>query len=113
LSDSNPEILNKKLILSKKHFNQPILLFYEKHKIINNKKIVEYYTNDILENYFETTIYNQFKITKGYSKDRVLFSIEKIEYDVNREPIYAKSWIRINDGTILYTKQIGDDVFRY
>tara|TARA_Y100000815_G_C13326686_1_gene494433 strand:- start:990 stop:1400 length:411 start_codon:yes stop_codon:yes gene_type:complete len=105
LKDLNPEIKNKKLIFSHKHFNQSIILFYEKHKTLKNKKIIEYYTNSVLESYFVTIQTNKFKVTKGYSNKGILFSIEKISYNSKKQINFVENWIRNLDGTITTSKE--------
>ena len=46
LEDDDPEIKNKHLCISKNTFIIPVILFYERHRTIGNKKIIEYYEND-------------------------------------------------------------------
>ena len=46
LEDDDPEIKNKHLCISKNIFIIPVILFYERHRTIGDKKIIEYYEND-------------------------------------------------------------------
>ena len=72
LDDDDPEIKNKCLCISKIHFKEPVILFYERHRIIGDKKIIEYYENDELSMYEEITIENAFRIVKVFSIDGYL-----------------------------------------
>lgn len=99
IQDSNPQIFNKKLIISKSHFKELVTLFHEKHFYQNDQKIIEYYTNNVLDSYFVTEKTIDYKITKGFSPDGKMFSREKIEFDNQGKPITEEQLIYNADGT--------------
>lgn len=68
LEDDDPLVKNKVLLISTYGFKTPVNLFYEKHFERNNLNVVEHYSNDQLNMYFETEnkgIDDTFE-TKGY-----------------------------------------------
>ena len=67
--DDDPEIKNKCLCISKIHFKAPVILFYERHRTIGNKKIIEFYENDEMSMYEEITIENAVRVVKVFSTD--------------------------------------------
>ena len=69
LDDDDPEIKNKCLCISKIHFKEPVILFYERHRTLGNKKIIEYYENDEMSMYEEITIENAVRVVKVFSTD--------------------------------------------
>lgn len=98
--DPNPQIKNKKFILNKGYSLLPCMLTYEKHFTRNDKKVVEYYTNDILDTYFETTRKGNMEIVEGFGAAGGLFTREKKHF---KDGKHIKSEIRIQnaDGTTL------------
>ena len=83
LEDYDPEIKNKQLCISKNTFIEPVILFYERHRTIGDKKIIEYYENDEISMYVEITSENGVKIDKGFSPDGYLIFEDKTFYDAN------------------------------
>lgn len=53
LSDKDPSIKNKKLILSTRHFKEFTTSFHERHLDREGLKIVDYYANNKLTSYTE------------------------------------------------------------
>jgi hypothetical protein len=99
LEDSNSQIVNKQLIISKTHFEDFATLFYEKHFYKNNIKTIEYYSQDEMDSYFEIEKTNEYKITKGFSPKGKMFSREKIEYNNKGKAITEEQLIYNADGT--------------
>jgi len=99
LKDSNPQIRNKKLIISKSHFKDFVTLFHERHFNQDDKKIVEYYSNNVMDSYFVTEKTTDCKITRGFSPDGKMFSREKIEFNNQGKPITEEQLIYNADGT--------------
>lgn len=99
LKDSNPQIRNKKLIVSKSHFKDFVSLFHERHFNKDDQKIIEYYSNNVLDSYFVTEKTTDYKITRGFSPDGKMFSQEKIEFDNQGKPITEEQLIYNADGT--------------
>lgn len=81
LTDTNPQIRNKKVIISTYEFKGLITFFYEKHFIRNRKNIREHYTNDELESYYEIEIIAGVEITKGYGANDLIFFTEVIDFN--------------------------------
>jgi hypothetical protein len=99
LEDKDPLIKNKMLIIATREFTVPILLVYEKHFNRNKKKVVEYYTNDTLETFFETEVTSDGTlIEKGYGSDGELFFYRKYSsydnYEINHD-----EWVLNIDGS--------------
>ena len=84
LTDINPQVKNKKIIISTYEFKDLITFFYEKHFIRNGKNIREHYTNNKLENYYEIERIEGIEITKGYGANDLLYFTEVVNY--NCEP---------------------------
>jgi len=99
LEDSNSQIVNKKLIISKTHFKDFATLFYEKHFFKNDKKIIEYYSNDEMESFFEIEKTSEYRISKGFSSKGKMFCKEKIEYNKQGKAITEEQLIYNADGT--------------
>ncbi len=106
LTDDDPHIVNKHLNLSKIHFIRPVILFYEKHRTIDNKLIVEYFCDDEMESYTETIASDHLRVIKCFSHDGVLYAEEKIEFDSRRKAISVENWIKNHNGTITSCKDI-------
>lgn len=99
LEDSNSQVLNKKLIISKTHFKDFVTLFYEKHFYQDDKKIIEYYSNNEMDSYFEIEKTADYRISKGFSPQGKMFSREKIEYNNQGKAITEEQLIYNADGT--------------
>ena len=99
LDDDDPEIKNKRLCISKIHFTEPVILFYERHRTIGDKKIVEYYENDQLWTYNETTIKNSLETVKGFDADGSLFYLDKTSFDADDNILCSVRWLEKEDGT--------------
>jgi hypothetical protein len=99
LTESNPQILNKKLIISKSHFKNFVTLFHERHFNKNGRKIIEYFSDNVLDFYFVTEKTMDYRITEGFSPDGKMFSREKIEFDNQGKPITEEQLIYNADGT--------------
>ena len=100
LKDEDPEIKNKCICVSRIHFKKPVNLFYERHKIIGNKKIIEFYENDEMHMYAEITTENSVKIDKGFSPDGYLIYEDKTFYDANGKEGRYEHWVASDDGTL-------------
>lgn len=99
LEDDDPLVKNNKIIIDTYgRFRAPVLLSYEKHFTRNGKKVVEYYTNEIMDTYFETEDFgNGIFIEKGYGSEGGLFYYRKY----NNYPDYyinLKEWVIDIDG---------------
>ena len=99
LDDDDPEIKNKCLCISKIHFTEPVILFYERHRTIGDKKIIEYYENDQLRSYNETTIENSLEIVKGFDADGSLFYLDKTPFDADDNILCSVRWLEKEEGT--------------
>lgn len=99
LSDGDNRIKNKILVLNKNKFKERVILFYEKHYYKKGIKFIEHYTNDVLESYFEIEKNKSYTISKGFSANGKIFSIEKIELDIYRNPLTEEQLIYNSDGT--------------
>ena len=104
LEDDDEQVKNKMLILSKKHFKDKVSLQYEKHFFRDGKKVIESYYNDELHSIFEITSLKNRIITKGYSKDKILFSSEVIHTNSEGRPITEEQYIKLADGSVLEYK---------
>lgn len=100
LKDEDPEIKNKCICVSRIHFKKPVTLFYERHKTIGNKKIIEFYENDEMHMYSEITTENSVKIDKGFSPDGYLIYKDKTFYDANGKEDRHEHWVTSDDGTL-------------
>ena len=100
LEDYDPEIKNKQLCISKNTFIEPVILFYERHRTIGDKKIIEYYENDEISMYVEITSENGVKIDKGFSPDGYLIFEDKTFYDANGNEEHYEHWVKSEDGTL-------------
>ena len=100
LKDEDPEIKNKCICVSKIHFKEPVTLFYERHKTIGTKKIIEFYENDEMHMYSEITTENSVKIDKGFSSDGYLIYEDKTFYDANGKEDRHEHWVASDDGTL-------------
>ncbi len=85
LEDSDPEVKNKLLIVSRGYFTVPVQLFYDRHFKRGNKEVLEKYLNGALTSYFVTEPVKHFFVTKGYGADGGLFTIRKFEIENGRE----------------------------
>ena len=92
LSDKDPTVFNKKLILDKVRFKEPVHLSYEKHLHVNGKEIVEHYTNDERHMYFVTEVKNDQTVTEGFSDCGTIFSREVKSLDSNNREV-IEEWV--------------------
>lgn len=100
LHDENPEIKNKLLTFSSKHFLNFKNTSHEKHFERQNKKVIEYYYDGELDHYAEIEQTSKFKKTECYSRNGRLFSQEIIEFNKVGKPIKTKQYIKNIDGSI-------------
>ena len=100
LEDDDPEIKNKQLCISKNTFIEPVILFYERHRTIGDKKIIEYYTNDEMRYYEEITTENSVTIVKGLSEDGYLVYEDKTYHDADGNDVRHEHWVKSEDGTL-------------
>ena len=100
LEDDDPEIKNKCICVSKIHFKEPVTLFYEKHKTEGDKKIIEYYYNDSLDTYTETTTIHSIEVTRFFTADGFLFSIDKTYLDTTGNVKSAYRYLQNEDGKL-------------
>jgi hypothetical protein len=100
LEDDDPEIKNKHLCISKIHFTEPVILFYERHRTIGDKKIIEYYANDEMSIYEEITTENSVTIVKGLSEDGYLVYEDKTYHDADGNEVRHEHWVKSEDGTL-------------
>ncbi|MDC3195461.1 hypothetical protein OAT76_03550 [Flavobacteriaceae bacterium] len=100
LKDEDPEIKNKCICVSRIHFKKPVNLFYERHKTIGNKKIIEYYYNDSLDTYSETTTIHAIEVTRFFTADGFLFSIDKTYLDNSGKVKSAYRYLQNDKGRL-------------
>ena len=100
LKDNDPEIRKKVLIISVKTFTEPIFLSYEKHKKKGDKKIIEYYYNDSLDIYSETTSIHAIEVTRFFTAEGFLFSIDKTYFDTSGKVKSAYRYLQNDDGKL-------------
>ena len=100
LEDDDPEIKNKQLCISKNTFIEPVILFYERHRTIGDKKIVEYYENDEMLIYEEITTEKSITIVKGLSIDGYLIYEDKTYHDADGNEARHEHWVKSEDGTL-------------
>ena len=100
LKDEDPEIRKKVLIISVKTFTEPIFLSYEKHKTEGDKKIIEYYYNDSLDTYTETTTIHSIEVTRFFTADGFLFSIDKTYLDTTGNVKSAYRYLQNDEGRL-------------
>ena len=100
LKDEDPEIKNKCICISKIHFKEPVTRFYERHKSIGTKKIIEYYYNDSLDTYTETTTIHAIEVTRFFTADGFLFSIDKTYFDTNGNVKSAYRYLQNDEGRL-------------
>ena len=100
LKDEDPEIRKKMLIISVKTFKETIFLSYEKHKTKGDKKIIEYYYNDCLDTYTETTTIHTIEVTRFFTAEGFLFSIDKTYLDTSGKVISAYRYLQNDEGRL-------------
>ena len=100
LEDDDPEIKNKHLCISKNIFIIPVILFYERHRTIGDKKIIEYYENDEMSIYTETTTENSVTIVKAFSIDGYVIYEDKTYHDADGNEARHEHWVKSEDGTL-------------
>ena len=100
LKDEDPEIRKKVLIISVKTFTEPIFLSYEKHKTKGDKKIIEYYYNDCLETYTETSTIHSIEVTRFFTAEGFLFSIDKTYFDTFGNVKSAYRYLQNDEGRL-------------
>ena len=100
LKDEDPEIKNKCICVGKIHFKDPVTLFYERHKTEGDKKIIEYYYNDSLDTYSETTTIHSIEVTRFFSAKGFLFSIEKTYFDTSGKVKFAQCYLQNDEGRL-------------
>ena len=88
------------MCISKNTFIIPIILFYERHRTIGDKKIIEYYENDEMSIYTETTTENSVTIVKGLSEDGYLVYEDKTYHDADGNEARHEHWVKSEDGTL-------------
>lgn len=99
--DIDPQVKNKKLILSRGYFHTPCFLSYEKHFTRDGKSVVECYTDDILDMYFETTHKGNMEIVEGFGAAGDLFHRE-IKHFENGKHFKSEIMVLNADGNISY-----------
>jgi len=109
LKDKDPEIKNKCICVSKIHFKEPVTLFYERHKTIGTKKIIEYYYNDNLDIYTETTTIHAIEVTRFFTADGFLFSIDKTYFDTSGKVKSAYRYLQNEDGKLECFEVVDED----
>ena len=107
LKDNDPEIRKKVLMISVKTFTEPIFLSYEKHKTEGDKKIIEYYYNDSLDTYTETTTIHAIEVTRFFTAEGFLFSIDKTYLDTSGKVKSAYRYLQ-NDEVRLQCFEVDD-----
>ena len=100
LKDKDPEIKNKCICVSRIHFKEPVTLFYERHKTEGDKKIIEYYYNDSLDTYTETTSIHSIEVTRFFTAEGFLFSIEKTYFDTSGNVKSAQCYLQNDEGRL-------------
>ena len=100
LKDDDPDIRKKVLIMSVKTFTEPIFLLYEKHKTEGDKKIIEYYSNDNLHTYTETTKINSIEVKRFFNADGLLFCIDKTYFDTSGKIKCAQRYLQNDEGNL-------------
>lgn len=88
----NSEILNLKVFVDDKNFQNGTHIFYEKRFNIDKVDVVEYYYNHKLDSYFSTKKLTNLKVIKGYTQHHKLFHSEIVVFK-NRRPYYIKVWV--------------------
>ena len=100
LKDEDPEIKNKCICVSKIHFKELVTLFYQRHKTEGDKKIIEYYYNDSLDIYSETTTIHSIEVTRFFTAQGFLFSIEKTYFDTSGNLKSAYCYLQNDEGRL-------------
>lgn len=100
LKDKDSEIKNKCICVSEIHFEESVTLFYERHKTEADKKIIEYYYNDSLNMYSETTTIHSIEVTRFSSTEGFLFSIEKTYFDTLGNVKSTKCYLQNDEGRL-------------
>ena len=109
LKDDDPEIKNKCICVSRIHFKESVTLFYEKHKTEVEKKIIEYYYNDSLDIYSETTTIHSIEVTRFFTADGFLFSIDKTYLDNTGKVKTAYRYLQNDDGKLECFEVVDED----
>ena len=109
LKDKDPEIKNKCICVSKIHFKEPVTLFYERHKTEGDKKIIEYYYNDSLDTYTVTTTIHAIEVTRFFTAEGFLFSIDKTYFDTSGKVKSAYRYLQNEDGKLECFEVVDED----
>ena len=109
LKDDDPEIRKKALIISVKTFSKPIFLYYEKHKTEGDKKIIEYYNNDNLATYTETTKINSIEVMRFFNGNSLLFCIDKTYFDTSGKIKCAQRYLQNDEGKLECFRVVDQD----
>ena len=109
LKDDDADIRKKALIISVKTFSEPIFLYYEKHKTEGDKKIIEYYNNDNLATYTETTKINSIEVKRFFNGNGLLFCIDKTYFDTSGKIKCAQRYIQNEEGKLVCLELVYHD----
>ena len=109
LKDDDPEIRKKILFISVKTFTEPVFLLYEKHKTEGDKKIIEYYYNDNLDTYTETTKINSIEVTRFFNANGLMFSIDKTYFDTSGKIKCAQRYLQNDEGKLECFRVVDQD----
>ena len=109
LKDKDPEIKNICICVSKIHFKELVTLFYQRHKTEGDKKIIEYYYNDSLDIYSETTNINSIEVTRFFTAEGFLFSIDKTYLDTSGKVKSAYRYLQNEDGKLECFEVVDED----
>lgn len=110
LKDSNPEILDKKLIISNKHFKENEILSYRKCYNDEENQITEYYINELLDSKFITKHNLSKKTTLGLGADGKLFYEKIVKYNGVGNIISISSIVYNMDGSVTLEENYNDKI---